>query len=338
MTNSPQPKTWRDVLPIHPAAELFPLMSAEEICELGVDIEGGGADGLRYPITLVEWTDSPVKVAGEPVALLDGRNRLDALENFGYEIRFTDGGIWCATSEDRETVGIDLSSCRTDPYGYVISANLRRRHLTAKQKRELIGKLLKAKPEASNVQIAKQVKADDKTVAKVRKELEVRSEIPNVETRTDTKGRKQPSTKIKKSEPAAPHIVELDRNNYSEVPAASAKPTSPVKTDPIGSPPVRYSEVPATSVSPQSRPQSVSAKDIELEDFSARAMELVRLTRNKGAKRFAKTAVSDEDIIHLFKLFTNLVRIRQRSGLTRQSAEVSTEQPKAQHAPHGVAS
>jgi hypothetical protein len=27
MTNSSQPKSWRDVLPIHPAAELFPLMS-----------------------------------------------------------------------------------------------------------------------------------------------------------------------------------------------------------------------------------------------------------------------------------------------------------------------
>jgi len=27
MANSLQPKSWRDVLPIHPAAELFPLMS-----------------------------------------------------------------------------------------------------------------------------------------------------------------------------------------------------------------------------------------------------------------------------------------------------------------------
>ena len=42
-------------------------------------------------------------------------------------------------------------------------------------------KLLKAKPEASNVAIARQVKADDKTVASERKSLEARSEIPNVD-------------------------------------------------------------------------------------------------------------------------------------------------------------
>jgi len=53
--------------------------------------------------------------------------------------------------------------------------------------------VLKAKPEASNAAVAKQVKADDKTVAKVRGELESRSEIPNVNIRTDSKGRKQPA-------------------------------------------------------------------------------------------------------------------------------------------------
>jgi hypothetical protein len=65
------------------------------------------------------------------------------------------------------------------------------------KKRELTAKLLKAKPEASNRQIAKQVKIDDKTVASVRREMEARSEIPNVEARTDTKGRVQPATKPK---------------------------------------------------------------------------------------------------------------------------------------------
>jgi hypothetical protein len=70
-----------------------------------------------------------------------------------------------------------------------------------------------------------------------------------LDTRTDTKGRKQPSAKPKKlAKPAAPPIIELDRSDYSEIPVSSAKPTSPAKPDPIGSPPVRYSEVPATSV------------------------------------------------------------------------------------------
>jgi hypothetical protein len=35
MSNSPQPKTWRDALLIHPAAELFPLMSEPELARTG---------------------------------------------------------------------------------------------------------------------------------------------------------------------------------------------------------------------------------------------------------------------------------------------------------------
>src|SRR5262249_40068638 len=42
---------------------------------------------------------------------------------------------------------------------------------------------------------AKQAKVDHKTVAAVRREGEARGEIPHVETRTDSKGRKQPTRK-----------------------------------------------------------------------------------------------------------------------------------------------
>ena len=55
-------------------------------------------------------------------------------------------------------------------------------------------------------------------------------------------------------------------------------------------------------------------------------MELVRLTRNKGAERFAKTALPNEIIEYLAKFFADLSKIRQDSGITRQSAEVSAEQ------------
>jgi hypothetical protein len=53
--------SWRDVLPIHPAAELFPRMSADELRVLGKDIK---TNGLTSPI--VVWSDGK-----SPTHLLD---------------------------------------------------------------------------------------------------------------------------------------------------------------------------------------------------------------------------------------------------------------------------
>ena len=65
--NKPAPESWRDVLPIHPAAELFPLMAETDpaaLKELAEDIK---KHGLRSPITLIKRDGKPL--------LLDGRNR-----------------------------------------------------------------------------------------------------------------------------------------------------------------------------------------------------------------------------------------------------------------------
>ena len=196
--------------------------------------------------------------------LIDGRSRLDAIELVGMEFEFVrakqgprKGKIVGIRSGDFDT-GLERSvrllfdvSAEVDPYTFVLSANIHRRHLTAEQKRELIAKVIGADPRRSDRQIAKQTKTSPTTVGKIRKESEAAGDVSKLDTRTDTKGRKQPSAKPKKSaKPAAPpkNIIELERSDYSEVPATSAKPTSPAKTDPIGSPQVRYSEVPATSV------------------------------------------------------------------------------------------
>jgi hypothetical protein len=40
-------RPWRDLLPVHPAGELFPLMSPDELRALGKDIK---TNGLRHPI------------------------------------------------------------------------------------------------------------------------------------------------------------------------------------------------------------------------------------------------------------------------------------------------
>ena len=140
-------------------------------------------------------------------------------------------------------------SAEVDPYTFVLSANILQRHLTAEQKRELIAKVIRADPRRSDRQIAKQTKTSPTTVGKIRKASEAAGDVSKLDTRTDTKGRKQPSAKPKKSaKPAAPPIIELGRSDYSELSATSAKPISPAKTDPIGSSPVRHSEAPTTSV------------------------------------------------------------------------------------------
>jgi hypothetical protein len=173
---------WRNVLRIHEAAELLPRMSEAELRELGEDIK---KRGLQTPIAILVGEDRTER-------LLDGISRLDAMELVGLPV-VVDAEL------NSEVVATQTVAGNVDPYDYVLSANVHRRHLTGEQKREVIQKLLKAKPEQSNRTIAKQVKADHKTVGTVRENLESRGEIPHTETRTDTKGREQPAKK--KQEP-----------------------------------------------------------------------------------------------------------------------------------------
>jgi hypothetical protein len=164
-------KSWRDVLKVHPAAELLPLMPPDELNALGEDIK---KNELTSPIVI--WSEHGR--GGEPHYLLDGRNRLDAMELVGIPV----------LNEEENLCVPDLHKIGGDPYSYFLSANLRRRHLTGEQKRELIAKVLRAQPGSSNRKIAELAKVDHKTVGVVRVELEGRGEFPHVETRQDSKG------------------------------------------------------------------------------------------------------------------------------------------------------
>jgi hypothetical protein len=163
---------WRKWLRIHPAAEFFPILGKEELRTLAADIK---AHGLRQPTTFIEDED------GHPI-LLDGRSRLDALELLAEEITLDNSIIF-----ERRCFDSDF-----DVYAFVTSLNIHRRHLTAEKKHELITKLLKAKPEQSDRQIANTVKASPTTVGKVRADMEVKGDVSKLDTRTDTRGRKQP--------------------------------------------------------------------------------------------------------------------------------------------------
>ena len=89
-------KSWRN-MPVHSAADLFPLMTDAELVALGEDIR---KNKLTSPIVL--WTDD-----GEKLFLLDGRNRLDAMGAVTIE-----DAAWWATIVGAD--GTRTDTCRGD--------------------------------------------------------------------------------------------------------------------------------------------------------------------------------------------------------------------------------
>ena len=71
-------KSWRDICQVHPAAEIFPMLSEDKLRALGEDIK---EHGLKEPIVL--WSIDPED--NQSAVVLDGRNRLDAMELVGIE-------------------------------------------------------------------------------------------------------------------------------------------------------------------------------------------------------------------------------------------------------------
>jgi len=104
--------------------------------------------------------------------------------------------------------------CAIDAFCSNQSHGLKR---TNADKRRAVERLLKLMPKDSDLAIANRAGVSDKTVAEARREMMGRSEIPNVETRTDTKGREQPASK--------PRAV-------ATKPTESASPDSPASSEP----------------------------------------------------------------------------------------------------------
>jgi hypothetical protein len=120
---------WRDRYKVHPAADVFPMMSDEELAKLGEDIK---ANGLKSRPTFIA-TDGKAMIP-KYLTLLDGRNRLEAMERAGLEL----------PDKPRHVL-----PHYQDAVAFVISANIRRRHLTKLQQAKLIAAAHKAAAEAS---------------------------------------------------------------------------------------------------------------------------------------------------------------------------------------------
>jgi hypothetical protein len=96
-------KPWRERYKVHPAAEAFPMMSDEELNKLAEDIK---ANGLKVHLTF-----------DEDHLLMDGRNRLAAMEIAGCELHSWQWNVYRGD----------------DPVSHIISLNAHRRHLTKEQ-------------------------------------------------------------------------------------------------------------------------------------------------------------------------------------------------------------
>lgn len=181
-----QPASWTDVLQPHPAALLLPRMASKASWKLGEDIK---ERGLQTPVVVL------IDANGKRW-LIDGISRLDAMQEVGLEA-VKNGALNPDVVHFQEISSVD-------PVDYVLSANVHRRHLSSKGKRELAANLLEKYPEKTDRQIAELVGISHPTVAAVRTELERRGKIFHAETRTDMQGRRQPARKRREASPPMP--------------------------------------------------------------------------------------------------------------------------------------
>jgi hypothetical protein len=201
------PASWRDVLPVHPAANLSPQWSHDALVELGKNIN---TNGLQVPLVL--WAKTPKDAEDGKLYLLDGRSRLTAMEMAGIEVvkqgKLNISGI-CEIAENVRCVETRYGG---DPYEIVLSLNVHRRHLTPEQKRDLIAKALKEKPELSNRQIAEQEKVSPHTVSATRAKLEATEQIAQLKKTVGKDGKLRPARKsagsLNGSTPTAPNKSE----------------------------------------------------------------------------------------------------------------------------------
>jgi hypothetical protein len=140
-------KKWREVLPVHPAAEIIPPYESSKLIALGCNIKTAG--GMTMPIIILVEADGKV--------LLDGRSRLDALCAVGikFEIKIVGGQVVIDAPGYIIPAPTEIpASADFNPYRFVLIANLHRRYLEAAAKRAIVRKAITAQPNLSDRAIA----------------------------------------------------------------------------------------------------------------------------------------------------------------------------------------
>ncbi len=165
-------KSWRDCYQVHPACEVFPAPSKDELRKLADDID---ANGLEVPIQ----TRHVAGADGGRTYVIDGRSRLDAMESLGWQI-VNVKGEWIGALAGK----VEHRAGRTHEQivAEVISLNITRRHLNESQRAMIAAKLANMRqgartdlepsanlPEVSQPQAAKLFKVGERSVRAAKK-------------------------------------------------------------------------------------------------------------------------------------------------------------------------
>jgi len=154
-------------LEFHPHADVFPLLEGKEFDELRNDIN---TQGLLEPIVLLDGK------------VLDGRNRYRALVALG----------WNEKRILRHCKEFDDSDGKIKPLNYVIGKNIKRRHLTADDRKKALARLFEANPGMSTSAAAKIAGTSEKTAAAARPEPAPGSDMSEPEKRIGKDGKSYP--------------------------------------------------------------------------------------------------------------------------------------------------
>jgi hypothetical protein len=183
----------------HPLGKMLPPMEEVEFWALTADIQ---ANGLREAITLHQGR------------VLDGWHRYRALWDLGG---------WLSEISDRDRCQVEpkfeeFEGNDDDARAYVISRNIRRRHLSAEQRRDLLVKLIAAQPKKSDRAIAREAGVDHKQVSRARKRGESTGAIAPVEKRQGADGKTR-STKKRAPKAKKPAPAQVPRAPAGKAPA-----------------------------------------------------------------------------------------------------------------------
>lgn len=258
-----KPKSWRDVIAIHPSAELQPMMTADELKALAADIK---ANGLLNKVMVFEDRD-----AGERL-VLDGRNRLDALELLGGVKATLNADGTALLPHMIEVVSSDLMSMSSQtPDGLSTALNMRRRHLSSEQKREVIANYITIFPTLSDLAVAKTIGVDHKTVASVRAEIGQRNwEIPN--TTAPPPALHTASGRVEAALLARPELLEMSHAAIAREVGVSTFTVRAVKKKVAATMPALPKPPAAPKSTPRPKPESEPREKPSIELMSAGAV------------------------------------------------------------------